>query len=116
MRERLAIATAQLNGCEHCLSAHTFLGERVAKLDKSELQAARRGESSDSHVDALLKLSNSIAENGGAIDEAELDTARTAGVTYDEIGQVVANLTLNTLTNYFNVLADVENDWPVVTL
>ena len=33
-----------------------------------------------------------------------------------EIGDVVANLALNILTNYFNVLAGVKNDWPVVTL
>lgn len=115
-RERLAIATAQLNGCEYCLSAHTFLGGRVAKLDKSELDAARRGESADPHVSAILKLSTAIAANGGAVEASEIDTARAAGVTDDEIGEVVANLTLNTLTNYFNVLADVENDWPVVQL
>jgi len=28
----------------------------------------------------------------------------------------VANLALNILTNYFNVLAHVDNDWPVVSL
>ena len=32
-----------------------------------------------------------------------------------EIGEVVGHLALNVLTNYFNVLADVENDWPVVS-
>jgi hypothetical protein len=39
-----------------------------------------------------------------------------AGVTEEEIGEVVANLALNILTNYFNVLAHVDNDWPVVSL
>jgi hypothetical protein len=38
------------------------------------------------------------------------------GVTHEEIGEIVANLALNILTNYFNVLAQVENDWPVVAL
>jgi hypothetical protein len=33
-----------------------------------------------------------------------------------EIGEVVGHLALNVLTNYFNILAEVENDWPVVTL
>lgn len=116
VRERLAIATAQLNGCEYCLSAHTFLGARIAKIEQPELEAARRGESTDPHIDALLKLSIAIAENGGALDKDEIDKARAAGVTDDEIGEVVANLALNTLTNYFNVLADVENDWPIVQL
>lgn len=116
VRERLAIATAQLNGCEYCLSAHTYVGANIAMVDPVELDRARRAESSDEYVDALLKLSNTIAENAGDVDEVDLETARAAGVTDEEIGEVVANLALNILTNYFNILAHVDNDWPVVSL
>ena len=42
--------------------------------------------------------------------------ARQAGVTEEQIGELVANLALNTMTNYFNVMAHVDNDWPVVAL
>lgn len=116
VRERLAIATAQLNGCEYCLSAHTYFGASAAKLSADELESARRGRSKDAHVEALLALSNAIAENAGDVDEADLAAARLGGVTEEEIGEVVANLALNILTNYFNILAKVDNDWPVVTL
>lgn len=117
VRERLAIATAQLNGCEYCLSAHTYIGANIAKVDAGELDSARRGESDDAHVAALLKLSNTIAENAGEdVNDVEVKAAREAGVTDEEIGEVVANFALNILTNYFNVLAHVDNDWPVVSL
>jgi uncharacterized peroxidase-related enzyme len=116
VRERLAIATAQLNGCEYCLSAHTYIGAKIAKVDAAELESARRAESDDAHVAALLQLSNTIAENAGDVNDVELKSAREAGVTDEEIGEIVANLALNILTNYFNVLANVENDWPVVSL
>lgn len=116
VRERLAISTAQLNGCEYCLSAHTYIGENIAKLSTDELTAARQAQSTDSHVQAILELSNAIAENAGDVSDETISTARAAGVTDAEIGDIVANLALNTLTNYFNVLANVENDWPVVTL
>ena len=116
VRERLAIATAQLNGCEYCLSAHTYIGANIAKVDPAELDGARRAESNDPHLAALLKLSNDIAENAGDVDEVDIKAAREAGVTDEEIGEVVANLALNILTNYFNVLANVDNDWPVVQL
>jgi uncharacterized peroxidase-related enzyme len=116
VRERLAISTAQLNGCEYCLSAHTYIGANIAKVDPAELDNARKGQSNDSHVAALLKLSNDIAENAGDLDDAEMEAAREAGVTDEEIGEIVANLALNILTNYFNVLAHVDNDWPVVSL
>ena len=61
---------------------------------------------------ALLQLSNEIAETNGDVGPEALRLAREQGVTDQEIGEVVANLALNVLTNYFNVLADVENDWP----
>jgi uncharacterized peroxidase-related enzyme len=116
VRERLAIATAQLNGCEYCLSAHTYIGGQIAKVDTGELDAARRANSDDPHIAALLALSNTIAANAGDVDEAELKAAGEAGVSEQEIGELVANLALNILTNYFNVLARVDNDWPVVSL
>ena len=42
VREQLAIATAQLNGCEYCLSAHTYIGANIAKVDAGDLDSARR--------------------------------------------------------------------------
>ena len=116
VRERLAIATAQLNGCEYCLSAHTYIGANIAKVDAAELDSARHARSTDPHVEALLKLSNAISADAGRVDEAVIVQARAAVVTDAEIGELVANIALNVLTNYFNTLAEVENDWPVVAL
>lgn len=116
VRERLAISTAQLNGCEYCLSAHTYIGATIAKVDTAELDAARAAHSADPHVAALLRLSNEIAESNGDVSRDGLKAAREHGVTDEEIGEVVANLALNVLTNYFNLLAEVDNDWPVVSL
>ncbi|MUL75505.1 carboxymuconolactone decarboxylase family protein [Mycolicibacterium sp. CBMA 226] len=116
VRDRLAIASAQFNGCEYCLSGHTFTGAKFANIDPTELDNARRAESADPHIAALLKLSIAIAENAGDVNDAELQAARDAGVSDAEIGELVANVALNTMTNYFNVLARVENDWPIVTL
>jgi uncharacterized peroxidase-related enzyme len=115
-RARLAIASAQFNGCEYCLSSHTYIGANLNKVDAAELAKARRCESDDPHVAALLRLSNTIAANFGDVDEADLSAARQAGVTEAEIGELVANLALNTLTNYFNIMARVDNEWPVVSL
>ena len=116
VRARLAIATAQLNGCEYCLSSHTYIGANITKVDTAELEKARKGQSDDPHVAALLKLSNTITENAGDVDETDINTARQAGVTEEEIGELIANLALNTLTNYFNIMANVDNDWPLVSL
>ncbi|MGW5202846.1 carboxymuconolactone decarboxylase family protein [Streptomyces spiralis] len=114
LRERLALATAEYNRCTYCLSAHTFLARNVAKLDGDEIERARHAESSDPHSAALLTLSDAIARGRGTIDEATLKAARVAGVTDAEIAEVVGNLALNILTNYFNIVAGTDNDFPPV--
>jgi AhpD family alkylhydroperoxidase len=43
--ERLAIATAEYNNCTYCLSAHTCIGARVAKVGAGGLECARHAES-----------------------------------------------------------------------
>jgi uncharacterized peroxidase-related enzyme len=113
-REQLAIATAEYNRCEYCLSAHTFLGERVGKLDDSELDLARHAKSSDPHTAALLTLSDAIVRGRGTIDDTVLQTARDAAVTDAEIAEVIAHIAINTFTNYFNIITGVDNDYPVI--
>ena len=113
-REQLAIATAEYNGCAYCLSAHTYIGGKLAKVDAAELDRARTAHSGNPHTQALLTLSDAVARGRGQVDETVVATARAAGVTDAELGEVVGHLALNVLTNYFNLLAEVENDWPVV--
>ncbi|MFJ3309656.1 carboxymuconolactone decarboxylase family protein [Streptomyces sp. NPDC086549] len=115
VRERLALASAEYNRCTYCLSAHTFLGKNVAKLDSDEIERARHAESTDPHAAALLTLSDAITRGRGTVDETTLKTARAAGVTDAEIAEVVGNLALNILTNYFNIVADTDNEFPLVT-
>lgn len=114
VRERLAVATAEANGCTYCLSAHTYIGANIAKVDADELERARSADSADPHTAALLALSDAILQNAGDVDDAVIEAARGAGVTDAEIGEVVGHIALNVLTNYFNVFTQVDNDWPVV--
>jgi uncharacterized peroxidase-related enzyme len=113
-RERLALATAEYNRCTYCLSAHTYLGKNVGKLDADEIARARHAESHDPHAAALLALSDAVARGRGRVEDTDVKTARAAGVTDAEIAEVVGNLALNILTNYFNILAGTEADLPVV--
>ncbi|MFG2520161.1 carboxymuconolactone decarboxylase family protein [Streptomyces sp. NPDC048527] len=112
LRERLALSTAEYNRCTYCLSAHTFLAKNVAKIDQAEIDHARDAASDDPHMDAILKLSDAIARGRGAVDKQDLDDARRAGVTDAEITEVIGNIALNTLTNYFNVFTDTPSEYP----
>jgi hypothetical protein len=39
---------------------------------------------------------------------------RAAGVSEQEIAETIGHVALNVLTNLFNKLTRVDNDWPVV--
>src|SRR5271155_2592629 len=55
-RERIALAVAEVNGCDYCLSAHTYLARNVAKLDDAEITANRNGASNDMKADAAIRF------------------------------------------------------------
>lgn len=115
LREQLAIAIAEANRCEYCLSAHTLLG-KMAKLDSPELAAARYGESADPKTQAALAFALAVLAQHGMVADSDLDAVLAAGYTQGEVAEIVAHIGLNVLTNYFNNVAQTEVDFPRVEL
>ena len=114
-RERIALAVAELNGCDYCLSAHTYLGKNVAKLDDAELAANREGGSSDAKADAALRFAAKVVRERGHVTDVDVKTVKAAGYSDAEVIEMVLHVALNTLTNYVNEVAKTEIDFPVVT-
>jgi uncharacterized peroxidase-related enzyme len=113
--EQIALAVAQENGCEYCLSAHTVLGKH-AGASAEQLTAARSAESSDPRTRAALKLAKQIVQSRGDVSDNQLHSAREAGLGDAEITEVVAHVALNVLTNYFNLVARTDVDFPRIAL
>lgn len=113
-RERIALAVAEINGCSYCLSAHTYLGKNLAKLDEAEIAANRAGGSNDAKADAAVRFAASVARNRGQVSDAELQAVKTAGYSDAQLVEIVAHVALNTLTNYVNEVLGTEIDFPVV--
>lgn len=114
-RERIAIAVAELNGCDYCLSAHTYLGKNLAKLDDAELAANREGGSKDATADAALRFATKLVRERGHVTDADVQAVKAAGYNDGQVLEIVLHVALNTLTNYVNVVAKTEIDFPVVT-
>ena len=113
-QERIAIVVAELNGCGYCLSAHSYLGRHVAKLDDAEMAANRRGASNDPRADAAVGFAAAIVRSHGHVSDAELAEVKAAGYGDAEIVEIVLTVALNTFTNYVNEVAQTEIDFPVV--
>jgi uncharacterized peroxidase-related enzyme len=114
-RARLAMTVAEANGCEYCLSAHTYLGRNLAKLDDSELTLNRDASSSDSKAQAALRFAAQIVRDRGHVDDASIAAVRGAGFDDAELIEIVLHVALNTLTNYVNSVGGTEVDFPLVS-
>ncbi len=113
-RQRIAIAVAERNGCGYCLSAHTYLGRNLAKLDDAELAASRDATSRDPRAAAAVRFAVQVVEARGHVRDADLAAVKAAGWGDAEVLEIVAHVALNTLTNYVNTIADTPIDFPVV--
>ncbi len=113
IREQIAVAVAQSNSCDYCLSAHAFLGGK-AGLSEKEVADARQAVGMTGKDDAILKLALCIVAQHGQISDDALKNARSSGVDEAEIVETIAHVGLNTFTNYFNHVARTVVDFPEV--
>jgi uncharacterized peroxidase-related enzyme len=113
-RERIALAVAEVNGCNYCLAAHAYLGRTLAKLDDAEIAANRAGTSGDAQADAAVRFAVQVARARGHVAEAALQAVRAAGWSDAQVIEIVQHVALNTWTNYINEVAGTVVDFPAV--
>lgn len=114
-RERIALALAQQNSCEYCLSAHTAIG-RKAGLDSAEIEANRAGASQDAKAAVAVRFARALVEHQGEITTAELLEMRNAGYSESDIVEVITHVGMNLLTNILGKAGRVDIDFPKVEL
>jgi uncharacterized peroxidase-related enzyme len=113
-RERIALAVAQVNGCDYCLSAHSYLARNLARLTPEEVALNRRGESGDAKADAAVRFAAKLVRERGHVSDADIAVVREAGFDDAAIVEIVAVAAENVFTNLLNVVADTDIDFPVV--
>lgn len=113
-RERIALAVAEANGCDYCLSAHTYLGRNLAHLDDAEITANRNGASNDPKADAAVRFAVKVVRLRGHVAESDVAAVRQAGYTDAQLIEIVQHVVLNIWTNYFNEAFKTDIDFPVV--
>ena len=99
-RERIALAVAEVNGCDYCLSAHSYLAKNLAKLDAAEITANRMGTSNDPKADAAVRFATRIVRDRGHVNDEALRSVKLAGYDDAQVIEIVLHVALNTWTNY----------------
>jgi alkylhydroperoxidase family enzyme len=83
-------------------------------LDADELDASRRGGSADAKVSAALRFAREVNAQRGHVSDEDIARVRAAGYDDRDIAAIVGHVALNVLTNYFNLVAQTEIDFPEV--
>ena len=114
-QERIALAVAEGNACQYCVSAHTAIG-RHAGLSDAEMLLNRRGSAGDARNAAAVALARALNDNLGEITNQEFDAARSAGLSDTEVVEIITLVALNIFTNLIGKATHVHIDFPQVSL
>ncbi len=112
-REVIALAVAEANGCDYCLAAHSAIGKMVG-LDAGTILQARSGVPANGRQAALTAFARAVVRERGQVSALDLQAAREGGLDDQDLLEVVANVAVNVLTNYTNLVADTVVDFPIV--
>lgn len=114
-RERVAIAIADENACQYCLSAHTAIG-RKAGLSDADMAANRDGGSTDDRAAAAVRFALALNAHKGSLTTTEFNAVREAGYSDAEIVEIVVHVGMNLLTNILAKATEIDIDFPKVAL
>ncbi len=115
LREQIALVTAEVNACGYCASAHTAISKSIG-LSSEQILSARNAHSSDPKSETTLKFARDLILKRGEISDSDFSKLREAGLSDAEIAEVIAHVASNIFTNYFNLTAKTEIDFPKVEI
>lgn len=116
LAELIALTVANANGCDYCNAAHSFIGEKLAGIDTTTIQLAKKGKSNDFKTQAALTFSRSLLSKKGNVTLEDVDALKEVGYSDGEITEIIAYVDLNIFTNYFNNAINVTVDFPEAAL
>lgn len=108
-RETVQITAAGIHGCGFCVAGHTAVALKKAQLEPQLVEAIRAQEPlSDARLDAVAVFTRAVIATRGAVHDDALASFRGAGFSDANALEVVLGVSLATLCNFANNLAQNE--------
>ena len=105
-REVVQITAARLHGCDFCVAGHSALAVRKVGLPTAQVVALQHGRhTGDARLDAVQAFVTAVIHTRGAVSDAEFASFRAAGYSEAQALEVVLGVSLATLCNFANTLA-----------
>lgn len=104
-RQVVLVAVSVANECAYCTAAHSMLAAN-AGLSRDDIDAIQDSQSvSDKKLEALRQLATHVVEANGWVEPKMLEAFENAGYGSAHVLEVIAAVSLKTLTNYANHVA-----------
>lgn len=105
-REVVQITAARIHGCEFCVAGHTAIALKKAGLPAAGVVALQYGgNTGEVRLDAVRAFAEAVIATRGAVGDAALQAFREAGFDEAQALEVVLGISLATLCNFANSLA-----------
>lgn len=105
-REVVQLTAASTHGCAFCVAGHTAVALKKAKLSPEQVEALRgRSQVGDGRLDALAAFTRAVIRERGAVADSALQDFVAAGFDPAQALDVVLGVSLATLCNFANNLA-----------
>jgi len=114
-RDSIGLAVSEINGCNYCLTVHSYTARHMAKLTEDEIILARKGHATGPKRDAAVRFAQRVIETHGKVSDVDLAAVRIAGYTEANILEIVTLVAMYSLTNFINNVSDPVRDFPLVT-
>jgi len=99
------LAVSEANGCDYCMAAHSLMAGMAQVPEETVVALRSCGDLSDPKEAALAKFARAVTEHRGWVPETEQEAFLAAGFNKRQLLDVVAIVSLKTLSNYTNHLA-----------
>jgi len=108
-RETVQITAAAIHGCGFCVAGHTAVALKKAQLEPQLVESIRaQTPLSDPRLDAVAVFTRAVIANRGAVSDETLAAFHAAGFSDANALEVILGVSLATLCNFANNLAQNE--------
>ena len=105
-REVVQIRAGATHGCSFCVAGHTAIARKKAGLDADLVEELRNAAPlADPKLDAVARFTEAVIAARGAVSDDELSRFKAAGYGDQQALEIVLGVSLATLCNFANNLA-----------
>ncbi|WP_058048320.1 carboxymuconolactone decarboxylase family protein [Janthinobacterium sp. Ant5-2-1] len=106
-REVVQITAARIHGCDFCIAGHSAISLKKAGQTPDTVRALQHGQpTGDAKLDAVATFATTVIATRGAVSDSEYQAFLAAGYNEQQALEVVLGISLATLCNFSNSLAD----------